>query len=158
MILLNEIFFSFLGLLFHLEKGRFISETFRYPSQPTDTPRTPEMTVTLAGPSDLSRFSFDSPRLSPRELLGETCCDLLMWEFRINLDSSSLSLSDFFSFLLFFRDLDLQEKVKDQAVCWYMFNLLLLRLRFSFFTFFSLSSLSRSRSLGHQVRRKLRSK
>ena len=59
-------------------KGRFISETFRYPSQPTDTPRTPEMTVTLAGPSDLSRFSFDSPRLSPRELLGETCCDLLM--------------------------------------------------------------------------------
>ena len=61
-------FFSFLGLLFHLEKGRFISETFRYPSQPTDTPRTPEMTVTLAGPSDLSRFSFDSPRLSPREL------------------------------------------------------------------------------------------
>merc|ERR1719277_2425553 len=94
MILLDENIFSFLGLLF-------------------DTPRTPEMTVTLAGPSDLSRFSFDSPRLSPREL-----------------DSSSLSLSDFFSFLLFFRDLDL----------------LLLRLRFSFFTFFSLSSLSRSRS------------
>ena len=79
----------------------------------TATLATPETTVTLAGASVLSRFSFDSP-LSPRELwvnvltLIKVLLTIVCCLCQGHLDSSSLSLSDFFSFLAFFLDLDLQ--------------------------------------------------